>query len=78
MHLKSGGYIVVDETEALVAIDVNTGRHKGGRDQERSILAVNLEAADEITRQRPPAPAWAAGLVGGEIGTRPPAVLLNA
>ena len=33
-HLKSGGYIVVDETEALVAIDVNTGRHKSSRDQE--------------------------------------------
>jgi ribonuclease G len=51
VHLKSGGYIVVDETEALVAIDVNTGRHKGGKDQESSILKVNLEAADEITRQ---------------------------
>lgn len=49
--LKSGGYIVVDETEALVAIDVNTGRHKGGKDQETAILKVNLEAADEITRQ---------------------------
>ena len=34
VHLKSGGYIVMDETEALVAIDVNTGRHKGGKDQE--------------------------------------------
>jgi ribonuclease G len=51
VHLKSGGYLVVDETEALVAIDVNTGRHKGGRDQERSILQVNLEAAEEICRQ---------------------------
>ena len=51
VHLKSGGYIVVDETEALVAIDVNTGRHKGGKDQETSILKVNLEAADEIARQ---------------------------
>jgi ribonuclease G len=51
VHLKSGGYIVVDETEALVAIDVNTGRHKGGKDQESSILRVNLEAADEICRQ---------------------------
>jgi ribonuclease G len=51
VHLKSGGYIVVDETEALVAIDVNTGRHKGGRDQESSILRVNLEAAEEICRQ---------------------------
>ena len=51
VHLKSGGYIVVDETEALVAIDVNTGRHKGGRDQEATILRVNLEAAEEICRQ---------------------------
>jgi len=51
VHLKSGGYIVVDETEALVAIDVNTGRHKGGKDQESTILKVNLEAADEICRQ---------------------------
>jgi ribonuclease G len=51
VHLKSGGYIVVDETEALVAIDVNTGRHKGGKDQEAAILKVNLEAAEEISRQ---------------------------
>jgi ribonuclease G len=51
VHLKSGGYIVVDETEALVAIDVNTGRHKGTRDQESTILKVNLEAAEEIARQ---------------------------
>jgi len=50
--LKSGGHIVIDETEALVAIDVNTGRHKGGgKDQETTILKVNLEAADEICRQ---------------------------
>lgn len=51
VHLKSGGYIVVDETEALVAIDVNTGRHKSGKDQESTILKVNIEAADEICRQ---------------------------
>ncbi len=51
VHLKSGGYIVIDETEALVAIDVNTGRHKGGKDQETTILKVNLEAAEEICRQ---------------------------
>ena len=51
VHLKSGGYIVIDETEALVAIDVNTGRHKGGKDQESAILKVNLESADEICRQ---------------------------
>jgi ribonuclease G len=51
VHLKSGGYIVIDETEALVAIDVNTGRHKAGKDQEALILKVNLEAAEEICRQ---------------------------
>jgi ribonuclease G len=51
VHLKSGGYIVIDETEALVAIDVNTGRHKSGRDQESTILRVNVEAAEEICRQ---------------------------
>jgi ribonuclease G len=51
VHLKSGGYIVVDETEALVAIDVNTGRHKSGKDPDSTILKVNLEAADEISRQ---------------------------
>lgn len=52
VHLKSGGYIVIDETEALVAIDVNTGRHKSsGRDQDSTILRVNLEAAEEIARQ---------------------------
>jgi len=53
VHLKSGGYIVIDETEALVAIDVNTGRHKGGhsRDHDSTIVRVNIEAADEICRQ---------------------------
>jgi ribonuclease G len=51
VHLKSGGYIVVDETEALVAIDVNTGRHKSAKDPESIITKVNLEAAEEICRQ---------------------------
>jgi ribonuclease G len=49
--LKSGSYIVFDETEAMIAIDVNTGRHKGEGSQEDAILAVNLEAVDEIARQ---------------------------
>ena len=52
VHLKSGGYIVIDETEALVAIDVNTGRHKSsGRDADSTIYKVNMEAAEEICRQ---------------------------
>ena len=49
--LKCGGYIVIDETEAMIAIDVNTGRHKSSKDQEDTILRVNIEAADEICRQ---------------------------
>ncbi|HMP71718.1 MAG TPA: Rne/Rng family ribonuclease [Kiritimatiellia bacterium] len=49
--LKSGGSLILDETEALVAIDINTGRHKGGANQEESIVQVNLEAAEEIARQ---------------------------
>ena len=52
VHLKSGGYIVIDETEALVAIDVNTGRHKSSpKDQDSTLVRVNIEAAEEITRQ---------------------------
>ncbi|MBA4148899.1 MAG: Rne/Rng family ribonuclease [Verrucomicrobia bacterium] len=52
VHLKSGGYIVIDETEALVAIDVNTGKHKSSvKDQDSTIVRVNLESAEEICRQ---------------------------
>jgi ribonuclease G len=51
VQLKSGGYIVFDETEALIAVDVNTGRHKGSGSQEEAILAVNTEAVEEIARQ---------------------------
>ncbi|MBQ6926137.1 MAG: Rne/Rng family ribonuclease, partial [Kiritimatiellae bacterium] len=51
VNLKSGGYLVIDETEALIAIDVNTGRHKGKGSQEDAILEVNLEAVDEVARQ---------------------------
>jgi len=49
--LKSGAYLVFDETEALVAIDINTGRNKGGNDTDNTILNTNLEAAEEIARQ---------------------------
>jgi len=49
--LRSGGYLVIDEAEALVAIDVNTGRFLGQEDQEKTILETNLEAAAEIARQ---------------------------
>lgn len=51
VNLKSGGYLVIDETEALIAIDVNTGRHKGKGSQEETILEVNLEAVEEVARQ---------------------------
>jgi ribonuclease G len=48
--LKSGGYLIFDETEAMITIDVNTGQHKGAASQEETILQVNLEAVEEITR----------------------------
>ena len=49
--LKSGGYIVINPTEALVAIDVNSGKFVGKDSLEETVLAVNLEAAREIVRQ---------------------------
>ncbi len=49
--LKSGGYIVIDHTEALTVIDVNTGRFVGRRDLEETILKTNLEAVKEISYQ---------------------------
>jgi ribonuclease G len=49
--LKSGGYITIERTEALTAIDVNTGRFVGKRDQEETVLKTNLEATHEIVRQ---------------------------
>jgi Rne/Rng family ribonuclease len=49
--LKSGGYIVIDQAEALVAIDVNTGRFVGKKNLEDTILKTNLEAVEEIAYQ---------------------------
>jgi ribonuclease G len=49
--LKSGGYLVIDPTEALIAIDVNSGKFIRGRDLAHTILTTNLEAAREIARQ---------------------------
>ena len=49
--LKSGGYLVIDETEALTVIDVNTGRDRGGSNLEETALATNLEAIPELARQ---------------------------
>jgi ribonuclease E len=49
--LKSGGYIVINQTEALVAIDVNSGRSTREHNIEDTALRTNLEAADEVARQ---------------------------
>ena len=49
--LKSGGSIIINQTEALVAIDVNTGKYVGRRRLEETILRTNLEAVEEIVRQ---------------------------
>jgi ribonuclease G len=49
--LKSGGYLVIEQTEALVSVDVNTGKYVGKNDFEETILKTNREAAAEIARQ---------------------------
>ena len=49
--LPTGGYIIIQPTEALVSIDVNTGRYTGKKDPEKTILKTNLEAAREVARQ---------------------------
>jgi ribonuclease G len=49
--LPSGGHLTIDKTEALVAVDVNTGKFVGKRSLEDTILKTNLEAADEVVRQ---------------------------
>lgn len=49
--LKSGGYLIIDQTEALVSIDVNTGKYVGLRDLSKTVLRTNLEAAAEIGKQ---------------------------
>jgi len=49
--LKSGGFLIIEETEGLTVIDVNTGRYTGKSDQNKTLLKINLEAAGEILRQ---------------------------
>jgi ribonuclease G len=49
--LPSGGYLIVEPTEALVSIDVNSGRYTGKKDPEKTVLRTNLEAAAEVARQ---------------------------
>jgi ribonuclease G len=51
VELPTGGYLIIEPTEALVSIDVNTGRYTGKQDPEKTILRTNLEAAREIARQ---------------------------
>jgi ribonuclease G len=51
VELPSGGHVVIETSEALVAIDVNTGRYTGKKDPEKTILRTNLDAAREIARQ---------------------------
>lgn len=48
--LKSGGYLIIDYTEAMTVIDVNSGKCDKGRDKEKTFLSINLEAAKEIAR----------------------------
>ena len=49
--LKSGGYLIIEETEGLTVIDINTGKYTGSTNQQKSLLKINLEAARESARQ---------------------------
>ena len=49
--LPSGGYLVIERTEAMTVIDVNTGKHVGKRNLEETVVKTNLEAASEVARQ---------------------------
>ncbi|MFH1407252.1 MAG: Rne/Rng family ribonuclease [Candidatus Omnitrophota bacterium] len=51
VHLKSGGCIVIEQTESLVAVDVNTGSYTGKKSHEETVYRTNLEAARELARQ---------------------------
>lgn len=51
VELRSGGYIVIDETEAMTVIDVNTGKNVGALSLEDTVLKTNLEATEEIAKQ---------------------------
>jgi ribonuclease G len=51
VDLKSGGYLIIDQTEALTTIDVNTGGYVGARNFDDTIFKTNLEAAGSIARQ---------------------------
>lgn len=51
VHLRSGGYLVINQTEALVAVDVNSGRSTKERNIEETALKTNLEASEEVARQ---------------------------
>ncbi|MEP7088220.1 MAG: ribonuclease E/G, partial [Gemmatimonadota bacterium] len=49
--LPSGGYLIIEQTEALVSVDVNSGRYTGKKDPEKTIFKTNTEAARELARQ---------------------------
>src|SRR5690606_10530436 len=51
VDLKSGGYLIIDQTEALTTVDVNTGGYIGGRNFDDTIFKTNLEAAVAVARQ---------------------------
>ncbi|AFZ83884.1 ribonuclease G [Candidatus Kinetoplastibacterium blastocrithidii TCC012E] len=51
IELRSGGYIIIDQTEAMTTIDVNTGKFVGGKNLKETIFRTNLEAAQAISRQ---------------------------
>ena len=60
VDLKSGGYLIIDQTEALTTVDVNTGGFVGGRNFDDTIFKTNLEAAQAIARASCGCAIWAA------------------
>ena len=74
VDLKSGGYLIIDQTEAMTTIDVNTGGFVGGRSFDDTIFKTNLEAAQVIARQlrMPTASSTARPLAGITVSSRRP------
>jgi ribonuclease G len=50
VNMRSGGYLIIEHTEAMHVVDVNSGNRKGAENQEENALATNMEAADELAR----------------------------
>jgi len=71
VELPTGGYLIIQPTEALTSIDVNTGRYTGKKDPESTILKTNIEAAREVARQLRLRDIGGAAGAASALGPRP-------